>query len=494
MFTGINEAGDFELEVAKLKTSSGKVIDLSASIIAITIFEDTGMSAVTGNILLQDSFALTSLGPIIGQEYLYLKISTPTLTHKSAVIDFTENIFLIHSLENRTDVGNNVQMYVLNFSTSEIMKNQRTKVSQILKGAYSDIVTNMLHNFVDCKKDMYIEPSSGNKKIIAPNIRPFDVIGIATKEAISRKFEEPTYMFFETMKGYHFRSLASMYAEGPVMTYKTYVPGGNIIQKGPGIGSIDIIKDLSQVLNYQVVANTDTLINYTTGTYASNLFVHDIFNKRFKNYKHDAFSNFHNEHHITHFKFRGKDNNLNRKGSSNDFPIYSHLAIEENGKTIADFPARTYVMPVSEHDTTEHSDASHITSNNTYPFASYNPQNWVQRRNSQMMLLEQGFLVNILTHGNTLINAGDIVELDLPYKAAIKTTKKEQSDRFYKGNFFIKRIRHDFDFTEAKHKTHLTLVKDSLEDSLDGPEDNWEPKPGGRGSLFNTKDDFYQNI
>ena len=151
-------------------------------------------------------------------------------------------------------------------------------------------------------------------------------------------------------------------------------------------------------------------------------------------------------------------------------------------------------MPVTEHDTDEHSDASHITSNNTYPFVSYNPQNWVQRRNSQMMQLEQGFLVNILTHGNTLINAGDIVELDLPYKAAIKTTKNEQSDRFYKGMFFIKRIRHDFDFTEAKHQTHITLVKDSLEELLDNAEDSWEPKPKDKGSLFNTKDDFYQNI
>ena len=367
------------------------------------------------------------------------------------------------------------------------MKNQRTKVSQTLKGTYSDIVTNMLHDFVDCRKDMHIEPSAGNKKIIAPNIRPFDVIGIATREAISNKFKEPTYMFFETMKGYHFRSLASMYAEGPVMTYTTFVPGGNIIQSGSGRGSIDIIKDLANVLAYEVVANTDTLVNYTTGTYASNLFVHDIFNKRYENFKYNVFDNFLSEKHIVataHGEIR----------PGWEFPIYSDLAIEEDGSRISDFPARTYVMPVTEHDTDEHSDASHITSNNTYPFASYNPQNWLQRRNSQMMQLEQGFIVNILTHGNTLINAGDVVELDLPYKAAIKTTKNEQSDRFYKGMFFIKRIRHDFDFTEAKHKTHITLVKDSLEDLLDNAEDSWEPKPKGRGSLFNTKDDFYQNI
>ena len=487
---GINEAGDFDLEVAKLITTSGKVIDLTASIVALTIFEDTGMSAVTGNILLQDSVALTSLGPIIGQEYLYLKISTTSFTDETAIIDFTKNILLVHSLENKMETGNNVQMYVLNFTTSEIMKNQRTKLSQTFKGAYSEIVTSILQDFVDCRKDIYSEPSSGNKKIIAPNIRPFDAIGIATREAISDKFKEPTYLFFETMKGYHFRSLASMYAEGPVMKYTTYVSGGNIIQSGPGKGSSDIIKDLANVLDYEVVANTDTLVNYTTGTYASNLFVHDIFNKRFQKYGHDVFDNFPDEKHISSIAAPSKSP-LRRAG---DFPIYSDIVIEENGSKISDFPARTYVMPVTEHDTDEHSDAAHITSNNTYPFASYNPQNWVQRRNSQMMQLERGFVVNILTHGNTLINAGDIVELDLPYKAAIKTTKNEQSDRFYRGMFFIKRIRHDFDFTEEKHTTHLTLVKDSLEEQLEGPEDNWEPKPKNKGRLYNTKDDFYQNI
>ena len=52
------------------------------------------MSSITGDILLQDSFALTSVGPIIGQEYLKLKIKTPSLTDKDEIIDFTENVFI----------------------------------------------------------------------------------------------------------------------------------------------------------------------------------------------------------------------------------------------------------------------------------------------------------------------------------------------------------------------------------------------------------------
>ena len=115
---GIKAVGDFQVVEAKIITSSGMLVNIleNSGIIAISIFENIGMMAVTGEILLQDSFALTSVGPIIGQEYLKLKIQTPSLTDVDHIIDFTENVFIINSLEKRTDVGNNVQVYKLNFT------------------------------------------------------------------------------------------------------------------------------------------------------------------------------------------------------------------------------------------------------------------------------------------------------------------------------------------------------------------------------------------
>ena len=118
----------------------------------------------------------------------------------------------------------------------------------------------------------------------------------------------------------------------------------------------------------------------------------------------------------------------------------------------------------------------------------------MQRRTSQLVQLEQGLIVNILTHGNTVVSAGDIVKLDIPYSAAFKTTKNEKNDRFYKGMFFVKRLRHDFDFTNKKHETLMTLVKDSIEDSLDGPEDNFEPKPKKSATFYEEIEDFYPNL
>ena len=65
-----------------------------------------------------------------------------------------------------------------------------------------------------------------------------------------------------------------------------------------------------------------------------------------------------------------------------------------------------------------------------------------------------------------MLNSGDVVRLDIPYSGT-QTTENEKHDRFFKGLFFVKRIRHDFDISAGnKHTMRMTLVKDSVGDRL----------------------------
>ena len=40
----------------------------------------------------------------------------------------------------------------------------------------------------------------------------------------------------------------------------------------------------------------------------------------------------------------------------------------------------------------------------------------------------------------------------------------------------------------------MTLVKDSLDKSLDGPDDNFEPKPSGSAKVIDTLDELYPRL
>ena len=476
----IRSAGDFHLAEAKIITSSGLEVDIlkNTNVAHIKLFESIQSNSIAGEILMQDSAGYVSELPIIGQEYLKLKIQTPSLNEKQNILDFTEDVFIINSIQSRGEVGNSVSVYLLSFSTSEIVKNQRTKVMDSLEGTYSQIVLDMMER-VNCRKDLYIEPTKGIKRIVSPNIRPFDVISMALNSASSSINENfsPSYLFFENFSGYHFRSLASLYAQPVTQTYTTFEAGGQIVQSGPNRGIASIERELANILDYEIVDNSNTLYNHTTGVLASKLLVHNIYNKSFQEYTYNYFDNFDEEKHITSYH------------DKKQFPIYSDVTIEENLRS-SDFPARTFLESISESET----DANNTNINGIEGYFAPDPQNTLQERTSTVNQLERGLILNISTHGNTVVNAGDIVEIDTPLTASIKTNDPRQHDRFYNGVFIVKRIVHDFDFSLKKHGSILTLVKDSLSEKLEGPKNQTEPKPQTSSIVFRNKETFYPQL
>ena len=472
MAEGLTGAGDFELEVLDLVTVSGMRIDLTASCIGITIFEDIFSLALTGTIALTDSFNLPSHGPILGQEYLYLKIRTPSFPDATTTaIDFSENVFLIHSISTRKPIANGVQGYVLSFASQELIKNQRLKVTQSLTGSWSDLVEQMLRDskYLNTTKNVLIERTAGVKRFVSPNIRPLDVVVLATKQAISQKGGEPTFLFYETFDGFHFRSLASLYNKLPSFLFKTVQPGAN-----PPLGRRgDIAKQMETILGYEIVNNNDTIVGYRTGMYGSKLITHDIVNKTYRINRYNYHDNFTNEPHIV----------SGTTAERSEYPFVSELYVNQEGR-VSDYLGRTFVMPETNSSSNKERDSQHITTANTSPFNSYSPQSWVQRRNSQMLQLENAFNINLKVHGNTMIRVGNVVTVKIPYVQATSVKKEEPFDKFYNGPFLIKRIRHDFSMTETppKHTMSMNLVKDSLEEQLPNPVDNMEPSAQTYGS------------
>ena len=465
----LNGAGDFSLEEVKLVTSTGMVIDLSESVMGLTLYEDISSLTITGTIAIVDSVNMVSHGPLIGQEYLHLKIKTPSLSNEDSIIDFSENVFLVHSISKREPVKNNVQGLVLSFVSQELVKNQRLKVTQSLTASWSDIVEKMMIDYLETKKKITIESSSGIKKFVAPNIRPLDLVVMGMKQAVAVYKGEPTYLFYETLKGFNFRTLASLYNESSRIKYFTVPAGTNPPMAGR---DYDLAQELRTVIDYEITSNNDSVVNYRTGMYGSKLITHDIISKSYETKIYNLHDNFKNESHIVGGVTGGRE----------EFPLVSALYINDKGLRVSDFPARTFLMPTSLSGGV---DSQHTTENNTNPYMAYDPHKWLQRRNSQMIQLENALNVNILVHGNTVISAGDIVELNLPRKAVVKSS--ESLDKFYQGPFLIKKIRHDFMFTSApqKHRMYMNLVKDSLQEELLAPADNIEPSSEEKSFVTN---------
>ena len=87
------EAGQFEIEKAVLFTSTGNEINIRQSTIEIVIYEDINSNSMYGEIQIANTIGLISHGPLIGQEYLQLVLTTPTLQDSKHKIYFEDNVF-----------------------------------------------------------------------------------------------------------------------------------------------------------------------------------------------------------------------------------------------------------------------------------------------------------------------------------------------------------------------------------------------------------------
>ena len=77
MAKGLQHAGQFIVDELRLVTTNGFDLDLKSSLMGITLYEDIHSMTITGTISIMDSVNLASHGPILGQEFLHLKIRTP---------------------------------------------------------------------------------------------------------------------------------------------------------------------------------------------------------------------------------------------------------------------------------------------------------------------------------------------------------------------------------------------------------------------------------
>lgn len=431
----LRSGGEFNIVQCDIVLSSGKVVGLKASIMGLTIFEGIDQLTVTGTITIQDSFNLASFGPIIGQEYLRLKIATPGLSGGENIIDFSSNPFVIVSVDDRVEIGNGVQATTMSFCSREFMINQRTTVRRNLVGSYAEIVRTMIEKDLDSGKELYIEPSGEKKKIIAPNVKPLDIVRMSMKNAVSKEGNQPTYIFWETTSRFNFRTLGEMYAQPPVMTYEKTISGTRTQN-----GARDILAELGAIENYRITSSPDTMWNYTKGIFSSELIVHDVMSKSYQKHIYNYNESFANEKHL------GKE------------PVAVN---DPDGVSVSSFPARQYLKPTVGVGTL---DESYEDGCYGYSFNSNN-LNLMQSRKSQFGMLEGGLQLNIDVVGTTVVKAGDIVEIKIPSVSAVKTPQNETLDMLYNGNFLIRSLRHDFDISNTKHRMSMNVTKDSFEPS-----------------------------
>jgi len=422
--------------------SKPKFIDIKGIMLTMTLTEDIFNSNISGAVTVYDTQDVRTIFPLTGLERLSVKFNTPGYPG----YNMTENggtPFQIYKVDSvRKDPTNDIgQFYKIYFCSPEMYNNQVATVSKAYKGPIENAVEDMVRSkkYLNSKKPLFIEETKTNAKYVIPSLKPYKAISFLCSQAISGKYNNSGYRFFETSQGFHFRSLESMLASGGAIAKPSMFNFQSQVNMVKDTDKGDEVKDIERrmmaVIKYEFNKPVDTLTNIIDGFYANKLIVHDAFNKTIKTHDFNYKDNFEKGYHTETI---GEDRDSDKQ-------IMPNAQLNDMGKSLFEF-ADSKKMVVTE-TSKVHNDYEFVPTSDTLP---------------KIVSQKAGYKnlnLSLLVYGNTQINAGDIINFSMP---VMQPGEKADPNPYTNGRYLIMAIKHTISTEAQRHEMTLRCFKDSV--------------------------------
>ena len=429
--------------------SAPKEIDIIGIMLTMSITEDIFNNSISGQITVFDTQDIRTIFPLTGLERLSLKFNTPGLPGYDMTID-NGTPFQIYKVDSvrKDPTGDIGQLYKIFFCSPEMINNQITSVSKAYSGPLENAVEDVFRDkkFLNSKKELYVEATSTNAKYVIPSLKPFACINYLSSQALSGKYNNAGYLFYENAKGFHFRSLESLLALGGARARPTrwnFQSQVNMVQDSKLPEVKDIQRRMKAVIKYEFGKPVDMLANIIDGMYANKLIVHDAFNKTLKTHEFNYKDNFATQFHLE---------TIGRENDSEKY-IIPKADLNDTGKALYDF-ADSKKMVVTE-TSKVHNDYEFTPTKDTLPkivsqLAQYKNMN-----------------LSLLVYGNTSLNCGDIINFTVP----VMQPKAQNNNPYTSGRYLIMAIKHTISAESQNHEMTLRCFKDSVRTPYPSEED-----------------------
>tara|TARA_Y100000356_G_C11253944_1_gene288875 strand:- start:601 stop:2067 length:1467 start_codon:yes stop_codon:yes gene_type:complete len=446
----LEKPGDYNLKEVVIVNSHGERADIKAFILELNLFESVFQGTMLGSIVLTDNANLVNIVPLKGNERLYFKLTTAGATGPEDAIDANPDTgypFYVYKLSDRKEVEHNVSSYVLHFGTREFMRNLRTKVSQAYSGDISASALKILRDetALDSQKPVFFEPTRNADKVVIPNMKPLNAIGLLADRALSKNGQGAGYFFYETTKGFHFRSWENMTSletrtlREPKMIFRYNA------KKIPNTPDRTFINERS-IDEYKFVKHYDTAAMQSMGVYSQNIIYYNFYNKEIQRtdwkYMH-------------YWKDLKHTDDKNMPFTNDPVDVDPKDAPEVGDKGVGDYTqSKTTLLPTTRY--------AHGDNTGAYGDDPGSEGLTEAIKNFQYKSLVNNVL-EITIKGHAQLQAGDLIQINIPPIDKDKTKRKDTGHDFddhHSGNYVITAIHHKT--TREQYLMVCECIKDSV--------------------------------
>ena len=342
----------------------------------------------------------------------------------------------IYKLTNKQQLNDHTQSYTLHFASREFVRNLRKRVSKSYDMRMDQAVNSIFADseYLDSRKVLHKQPTRNQDKVCIPNLTPFDAIGLLAKRALPEKNEGAGYLFYETTKGFHFRSWQSLCVDEvglprePIQKFRyIQVPldlSGILKKDGKPLDSV--IEGYMNVENYKFLNNFhDVAANTALGTYGHRVITHNIYDK---SYREDDY-HYHNQYANT---AHTDGNNPAITSSAVDYDTIPGYAGENRG--VSDWPeSRVTVQATTrfQHGKDTGNFGTDVTDDGILE----------GQRVSQINQIHSGTRLQMTIKGQSWLQPGDLIQFDIQ-SVEDRQSAQHLLDPLYSGRYIITHIRH----------------------------------------------------
>lgn len=456
---------DFSPESIELTTWGGAVEDITALCPLFQYYEDIDEPFVRASLGVIDSGVnLIRTAPIQGGELVTIKFRCAA----DAELESFELKFRIWKVYNRK-FSANTQTYSLALLPNEAFTNQYQRVVKKLSGKPSEIVKDLLENYLQTEIELDIE-STGNAVSFYPARRnvisiikslqirsisqnAYSNVGstsstnnnVSTENSENDKKVKGTagYLFFQNKNGFIFNSIDKLCDDG-----QQNFDGRPVIAEYFAVPSLD---DAGSTNNYYVIeayrftTEIDLLDKMQRGVYSNKMV---LFN----------YATAETEEIV--YNMKDTFDNMAKLGYQDNLPVFATTSGDDESELP---PSRVMSMVIDNEswnfsddvgDPEEGGDGGGYPDETKYLIAQ-----GIARRN---VLELQRLEINV--PGNYNLTVGEKIKVYLPNMASQQERNKEQWDNESSGKYLISKLSHNFnmaDETGQTFETSLVLIRDT---------------------------------
>jgi len=169
------------------------------------IIESLQNNSIVAEFEINDGIDLINYFPIVGEEWIDIKLKTPG-AHKVC-----EYKFFVHRITHSkvNNIGSQ-RNYILHCSTEDYLKNSYTLYSKRYNKNYNQAVEEALKTDLGSTKELEVEPTEGIFDYVTNKLRPFQVINLICERAKSAKYKSDSFVFYEDNEKYRFLTLEKL--------------------------------------------------------------------------------------------------------------------------------------------------------------------------------------------------------------------------------------------------------------------------------------------